>query len=158
MSRLSAQGVFALVLFLVVATVAALPAYPLKKSANGHYLVDQNNQPFLMIGDSPQSIIANVSTSNGDMQTYFHNRATNGINAALVMLICGDYTFGSPNLLSQNGLAPFTGTVSVVGRTLQRLTYPIGRMWISCSRSRLVTESASWPIRARLDFSITNIQ
>ena len=112
MSRLSAQGVFALVLFLVVATVAALPAYPLKKSANGHYLVDQNNQPFLMIGDSPQSIIANVSTSNGDMQTYFHNRATNGINAALVMLICGDYTFGSPNLLSQNGLAPFTGTVS----------------------------------------------
>ena len=29
---------------------AAPPAYPLKRSANGRYLVDQNNTPFLMVG------------------------------------------------------------------------------------------------------------
>ena len=31
----------------------ASPAYPLKASANNRYLVDQNDVPFLMVGDSP---------------------------------------------------------------------------------------------------------
>jgi hypothetical protein len=46
-----------------IAHAAGLPAvaYPLKSSANGRYLVDQNNTPFLMVGDSPQSLIGNLS-------------------------------------------------------------------------------------------------
>ena len=32
-------------------------AYPLKLSSNRRYLVDQNNRPFMIVGDSPQSMI-----------------------------------------------------------------------------------------------------
>src|SRR5262245_20593306 len=39
----------------------ASPAFPLKASANNRYLVDQNNVPFLMVGDSPQALIGNLS-------------------------------------------------------------------------------------------------
>ena len=42
---------------------AAPPAFPLKASANNRYLVDQNNVPFLMVGDAPQTLIANLSQS-----------------------------------------------------------------------------------------------
>ena len=31
------------------------PVYPLKASANNRYLVDQNNVPFMIVGDSPTS-------------------------------------------------------------------------------------------------------
>src|SRR5690242_2534821 len=34
-----------------------VPAYPLRTSANNRYLVDQNNVPFMIVGDSPQSLI-----------------------------------------------------------------------------------------------------
>src|SRR5260370_21770563 len=37
------------------------PVYPLKASGNNRYLVDQNNTPFLMVGDSPQNLITNLS-------------------------------------------------------------------------------------------------
>jgi len=39
----------------------AKASYPLKVSANNRYLVDQDNAPFLMIGDAPQTLIANLS-------------------------------------------------------------------------------------------------
>jgi hypothetical protein len=63
----------ALVLLLIIAFVPALrvlaqniptdkltaeapagPIYPLKASVNNRHLVDQNNTPFMMVGDSPQ--------------------------------------------------------------------------------------------------------
>ena len=36
-------------------TVQPPPAYPLKKSANGRYLVDSKGAPFLLAGDAPQA-------------------------------------------------------------------------------------------------------
>jgi hypothetical protein len=36
-------------------------AYPLKVSANNRYLVDENNVPFMIVGDSPQALIGNLS-------------------------------------------------------------------------------------------------
>ena len=43
-------------------------AYPLKASPNQRYLVDQNNVPFLILGDSPQSMMVNLSTGDhGDV-------------------------------------------------------------------------------------------
>src|SRR4029077_13376801 len=41
--------------------LSANPAYPLRASANSRYLVDQNNVPFLLVGDSPQALIGNLS-------------------------------------------------------------------------------------------------
>src|SRR5947199_8573243 len=38
-------------------------AFPLRVSSNGRYLVDQNDVPFLMVGDSPQAAIGNLSES-----------------------------------------------------------------------------------------------
>src|ERR1035438_3207717 len=37
------------------------PAYPLELSANRRYLVDRNNQPFLIVGDTPQGLMGRLS-------------------------------------------------------------------------------------------------
>jgi hypothetical protein len=37
-----------------------LPVYPLKRSADGRRLVDQTGAPVLLVGDSPQALIANL--------------------------------------------------------------------------------------------------
>jgi hypothetical protein len=36
---------------------------PLKSSANNRYLIDQNGTPFLIMGDSPQSMVGNLSSA-----------------------------------------------------------------------------------------------
>ncbi len=64
----------------------AASVYPLKASANKRYLVDQNNVPFLMMGDSPQALIGMLSEA--DAGTYFADRKNRGFNAAWVSLLC----------------------------------------------------------------------
>jgi alpha-L-rhamnosidase len=59
----------------------ATPAFPLKLSADRRYLVDQNDQPFLVIGDSPWSII--VEPTPGQVDLYLDDRAAKGFNLAL---------------------------------------------------------------------------
>jgi len=94
----------------------ATPAYPLKPSANGRYVVDRNNVPFLIIGDAPHSILANLN--NADATTYLTNRANNGFNALWIELLCDSYTGGagtegSPNYGHDvNGNNPFTSTLT----------------------------------------------
>jgi hypothetical protein len=61
-----------LITLALIAKAAATPAYPLKPSANGRYVVDSNNVPFLIIGDAPHSILANLN--NADAATYLANR------------------------------------------------------------------------------------
>lgn len=61
-------------------------AFPLKASANNRYLVDQNNLPFLMIGDSPQSLVASLSPE--DAARYMANRKKYGINTLWVSILC----------------------------------------------------------------------
>jgi|SRR5215472_8997360 len=55
-----------------------LPTYPLKVSETGRYLVDRADVPFMIIGDSPQSLIGNLSPSEADQ--YFANRRARGFN------------------------------------------------------------------------------
>src|SRR6185295_2182339 len=73
-------------------------AWPLKASANGRYLVDQNNKPFFVNGDSPQKSMG--AMTEADAENYFANREKYGINAAWIHL----YTSWGPKL---NG-DPFT--------------------------------------------------
>src|SRR5579871_2327811 len=40
--------------------VIGAPVYPLKRSKDGRRLVDQRGVPFLLVGDSPQALIANL--------------------------------------------------------------------------------------------------
>src|SRR5690349_16648913 len=82
------------------------PVYPLRLSANRRYLVDQEGAPFLMMGDSPQALIANVSEADAEM--YFADRQASGFNAAWVNLLCGPYTGGRPDDSTYDGLVPFT--------------------------------------------------
>jgi chitodextrinase len=57
-------------------------AYPIKISASGTYLVDQNNQPFFIVGDAPQLLF--VQISNADVETYLSDRASRGFNSLWV--------------------------------------------------------------------------
>src|SRR5262249_7320381 len=64
-----------------IGTIGSLdgPAYPLKVSSNNRYLVDQNGAPFLIVGDSPQNIITNLSQHeadvHGESSKLWHQRA-----------------------------------------------------------------------------------
>jgi Putative collagen-binding domain of a collagenase/Protein of unknown function (DUF4038) len=55
------------------------PKYPLKSSTNHRYLVDQNNVPCLMVGDAPQTLVANLSPA--ETEEYLSNRRGYGIKA-----------------------------------------------------------------------------
>lgn len=88
------------------------PVYPLKVSANHRYLVDQNNHPFLMVGDSPQGLMGRLTEQ--DAEKYFADREAHGFNTAgWVDVACAGRDF--PNDTdgeTVDGIRPFTGFVS----------------------------------------------
>ena len=97
-------------LLLGLLPAGASPVYPVKVSgSNPRILVDQNNVPFLMVGDSPQSLMVNLSAANAAL--YLADRATNGFNTVVVDAICTTYTFGPANASLLNGTLPFTNTI-----------------------------------------------
>lgn len=80
-------------------------SYPLKASSNGRYLVDQNNVPFLIVGDSPQSLLGNLSEA--DAAVYFADRKMRGFNTLWIDLLCNSYAGCQSNGETFDGLAPF---------------------------------------------------
>jgi len=95
----------------VMTAYAADPVYPVKVSANGRYLVDQNNAPFLITGDSTQALTTNISTADADM--FFADRQANGFNADWVnLLTAGRNMGGREDGSTYDGICPFTGHVA----------------------------------------------
>ena len=96
--------------------LATSSVYPLRPSANGRYVVDASNAPFLIIGDAPHSILAKLN--NSDAVTYLTDRGQRGFNALWIELLCDSYTFGfgdegTPNYgRDVNGNNPFTATLA----------------------------------------------
>ena len=90
----------------LLAKPSEFPAYPLKASTNGRYLVDQNGTPTLLVGDSPHSLFVNLSPHQAD--AYFANRASYGINAVWVEVLCNTYTAGRSDGSTYDGIIPFT--------------------------------------------------
>jgi hypothetical protein len=82
---------------------AASPAFPLKRGEDGHLLVDQKGEPFLVVGDSPWSLI--VQPSEADIDRYLDDRARRGFNALIVNLI--EHRFCTHPPRTRAGLAPF---------------------------------------------------
>jgi hypothetical protein len=82
------------------------PVYPLKASGNNRYLVDQNNVPFLMVGDSPQALIGNLTETQA--AKFMANRAKYGVNALWINLLCANYTACNADGTTFDGIAPFT--------------------------------------------------
>ncbi len=89
-----------------------LPAYPLKLSANHRYLVDQNNKPFLIVGDSPQGLMGRLSES--EAEKYFADRQAHGFNTAgWIDVSCAGRDFPDNKTGSTpDGILPFTGYLS----------------------------------------------
>jgi chitodextrinase len=81
-------------------------SFPAGMSANHRYLVDQSGSPYLMVGDSPQSAIGNLSVSEADR--YFADRAAHGFNAVWINLLCNSYTGCNANGTTADGIKPFT--------------------------------------------------
>jgi len=61
--------------------------------------------PFLLIGDSPQALVANVSLK--DVERFLSNREKAGFNAVWVNLLCNSYTGGRKDGTTYDGIAPF---------------------------------------------------
>src|ERR1700704_5598566 len=99
-----ATALFAL--FVLTSSSVAAPAYPLKKSANNRYLVDQDNVPFLMVGDSPQALVGNLSQVQA--ATFIANRLKYGINALWINLLCNNSIGCNSDGTTFDGIAPFT--------------------------------------------------
>ena len=82
------------------------PVYPLKASGNNRFLVDQNNTPFLIVGDSPQQLITNLSPQ--EAAAFMANRRSYGINTLWINLLC---IFTEPSCNKEaktfDGIVPF---------------------------------------------------
>jgi Protein of unknown function (DUF4038)/Putative collagen-binding domain of a collagenase len=79
---------------------------PTSISADHQYFLDQNGDPYMVLGDSPQCLSANLSTP--DMEYFFADRQAHGFNAAWVNLVCGPYTFGREDGSTYDEIPPFT--------------------------------------------------
>jgi hypothetical protein len=82
------------------------PAYPVKPGASNRYLVDQNGKPFLITGDSPQSLVVNVTEAQAE--SLIADRARAGFNTLWIDLIVGTYTHGRADGSTLDGILPFT--------------------------------------------------
>jgi hypothetical protein len=60
-------------------------SFPVRKSANGRYLVDAKGQPFRIQGEAAWSLIANLTYA--EAEAYLDNRREKGFNTVLVELM-----------------------------------------------------------------------
>lgn len=100
------------ILFFFAMTAGASPAYPLKASSNGKFLVDQNNTPVFVVGDS--AWYASTVLSSNSFDFYLKDCQTNGINSINVSFTDAGPTAGASLYYSPHsptnfyGNAPFT--------------------------------------------------
>jgi hypothetical protein len=106
MRNLAVGAIACVLLAIGITGSSAAPVFPLKPSANNRYLVDQNNVPFLMIGDAPQAMVGNLSVAQAKF--FIKNRAKYGVNALWVNLLCDSYTACNSDGTTFDGIAPFT--------------------------------------------------
>jgi hypothetical protein len=106
MRNLAKRAAVGVLLAMGATASLAAPVFPLKPSANNRYLVDQNNVPFLMIGDAPQAMVGNLSVAQAKF--FIKNRAKYGVNALWVNLLCDSYTACNSDGTTFDGIAPFT--------------------------------------------------
>lgn len=79
-------------------------AQSLEISPNGRYLTDQNGIPFLIHGDSPWSIIVQLTKEEAD--EYLESRRQKGFNSIVVNLI--EYEYATQPPYNVYGDVPFT--------------------------------------------------
>src|SRR3974390_1701625 len=88
----------------VVAPSAVAPAtFPLRASANGRHLEGADGRPFLVIGDTAWSLIAQLSEE--PIARYLDDRQRRGFNSIIVSLIEHKFASRAPAMI--DGAAPF---------------------------------------------------
>ncbi len=101
---------FIVLLGIFMAGMAQGTNYPLKvSSTNPRILVDQDNVPFLMVGDSPQSPWANISPAED--AAYLANRARHGMNSLWIDILTSTYVSARADSTLYNGTKPFTNNL-----------------------------------------------
>jgi hypothetical protein len=98
--------VFVMLAFVDSPSQTSPPEYPLKKSETGRFLVDQKGKPFLVLGDSAWSLIAQLGDK--DIDQYLDDRAKRGFNALIVNLIEHKFCTNAPSTHAK--IAPFQKT------------------------------------------------
>ena len=76
-------------------------AFPLKIAPDQRHLLDQNDRPFLIVGDTPWSLITGITKA--DAETYLEDRRQRGFNAIIVNIV--EHWYNGP--LTRDGQAPF---------------------------------------------------
>jgi hypothetical protein len=79
--------------------------YPLRVGPTRRYLVDRRNRPFLIVGDSPQAMVANISPKQA--AHFLANRRAAGFNSVWVNLLCVEYTGCRSDGSTYDGIRPF---------------------------------------------------
>ncbi len=89
-------------------TPTGTPNFPFAKSvsANHRYLLDQNGNPYMIVGDSPHSLAVNLTEAQADQ--YFADRQSFGINAAWMQVLVNSYAGGRADGTTYDGIGPFT--------------------------------------------------
>jgi hypothetical protein len=113
------------------------PSYPLKVSADGRYLVDQNNTPFFIVGDAAWSLITELS--NSDVEVYLADRASRGFN--VLWVTAADNKFSAIRLLTITAIRLSTG------RTVPTRMPLIGPTSTMCSQGLQLMVSPSCSLR-----------
>ena len=95
------------VLICVISSIVlAAQTLPVTAHVHDRYFADSDGKPLLIMGDSPQSMIANLDPNA--MAVYMADRRRLGFNSILVDALCTTYTGGNGNGTSYDGTAPFT--------------------------------------------------
>jgi chitodextrinase len=95
-----------LVAFRPAGSAPPSPVYPLKVGPTGRYLVDQNETPVQLTGDSPQALMVNLSEADADF--FLADRQAAGFQAVWINLLCATYTGGRADGSTYDGIVPFT--------------------------------------------------
>jgi hypothetical protein len=90
--------------------VAAAVRYPLRVSSNRRHLVDQDNQPFYVHGDTGWTLFCDVSLA--DAETYLENRRQKGFNTVNVQLVAAGWNQYDYSTRTPDGHLPFLKNLS----------------------------------------------
>lgn len=85
------------------AEAAPSTAFPLRVSADQRHLADRDGRPFLVVGDTAWSLVAQLGEE--DIARYLDDRASRGFNAIIVNLIEHKYATRAP--ATRDGTPPF---------------------------------------------------
>lgn len=81
-------------------------AFPLRIEPGQRYIVDNNGQPFLLQGDTPWSIVGQLT--NAQINEYLDDRMARGFTAILFNAPEAYYTNQTPSYLNVDGEPPFS--------------------------------------------------